>query len=58
MRDMAHHLALQHFETIDVPLDRTRTPGHSDARFDRLIVLAQPARKALQSLQSTRGRAL
>ena len=26
----AKHLALQHFEAIDVPLDRTSTPGQGD----------------------------
>ena len=54
----ANHLAFQHFQTVDVPLDRARTPGQGDARFDRLIVVAEPARKALHGLQGTRGRAL
>ena len=54
----AKHLAFQHLEAIDVPLDRTRAPGQRDPRFDRLIVVAQPGRKASQGLQRTGGRAL
>src|SRR5437870_64442 len=41
----AKHLALQHFEAIDMPLDRPGAPGQRDARFDRLIVVAESARK-------------
>ena len=29
----AKHLALQHFEAIDVPLDRAGTPGQGHARL-------------------------
>ena len=54
----AKHLALQHFEAIDVPLDGARTPGQGHARFDRLVVLVEPGGKALHGLQRTRGRAL
>ena len=55
---MAKHLALEHFEAIDVPLDRASTPRQGDARFDRRIVLVQPGGKALQGLKRTGGRAL
>src|SRR2546427_6324149 len=54
----AKHLALQHLEVVDVPLDGTRAPGESDARFDRFVVLIQSFCKALQGLQRTGGRAL
>src|SRR5262249_51764588 len=54
----AKHLALEHFQPVDVPLDRAGTPGQGDAGFDRLIVLAEPARKALQGLERTGSRAL
>jgi len=53
----AKHLALHHFQAIDVPLDRAGTPGEGHARFDGLIVLAEPARKALEGLQRTGRRA-
>ena len=53
----AKHLAFQHLEAVDVPLNRTRAPGQGDARFDRRIVVAEPRCKALHRLQSTRGRA-
>src|SRR5262249_52002642 len=54
----AKHLAFHHFQPVDVPLDRAGTPGQGDAGFDRLIVLAEPARKALQGLERTGSRAL
>ena len=41
----AKHLAFQHFEAIDVPLDRAGAPGQGHPRFDRLIVLVQPLAK-------------
>ena len=43
----AEHLALQHLEAVDMPLDRARTPGEGDARFDRGIVLGEPSREAV-----------
>src|SRR6267378_6606551 len=52
------HLAFEHFETIDMPLDRAGRPGQSHACFDRLVILIQPFRKALQGLQRTGRRAL
>jgi hypothetical protein len=44
----AEHLALEHFQTIDVTLDRAGTPREGHAGFDRVVVVAQPFRKALQ----------
>src|SRR5262245_59698150 len=44
----AKHLAFHHLEAIDVPFDWAGAPGQGDACFDRCIVLAEPARKALQ----------
>ena len=43
----AKHLTFQHFEAIDMPLDRAGTPGQRHTGFDRLVVLIQPFRKAL-----------
>ena len=43
----AKHLTFQHFETIDMALDRAGRPGQGHPRFDRLVVLRQPFRKAL-----------
>ena len=54
----AKHLAFHHFQPVDVPLDRAGTPRQGDAGFDRRIVLAEPARKALQGLERTGSRAL
>ena len=54
----AEHLAFHHFQPVDVPLDRAGTPRQGDTGFDRLIVLAEPARKALQGLERTGSRAL
>ena len=34
----AKHLPLQHFEAVNVALDRPGTPGQRDPSFDRLIV--------------------
>ena len=53
----AKHLAFHHFQPVDVPLDRAGTPRQGDAGFDRCIVLAEPARKALEGLQRTGRRA-
>jgi hypothetical protein len=49
------HLALEHLEAIDMPLHRARTAGECHARFDRLIVLAEPLGNASQGLQRTGG---
>ena len=35
----AKHVALQHLQAVDVPLDRAGTPGQGDAGFDRCIPL-------------------
>jgi hypothetical protein len=58
MRDMAHHLAFEHFETINMPLDGARTPAQGHAGFHCSVVLIQPSGKTLQGLQRTGGRAL
>jgi hypothetical protein len=54
----AKHLALQHFQAIDMALDRSIGPRQCDAGFDRLIVRRQPSGEALHSLQGTAGGAL
>src|SRR4029434_4937370 len=54
----AKHLAFQHFEAVDMPLDRAGRPGQGHPGFDRLVVLIQPFRKALPGLQRASGRAL
>jgi hypothetical protein len=36
-----------------MPFDRAGTPGQGHTGFDRLIVLLEPARKALEGLQCT-----
>ena len=54
----AKHLALQHFEAVDMALDRPVGPGQCHARFDRLIVVVEPLGKALQGLLRTGGGAL
>src|SRR5712692_3223829 len=53
----AKHLALQHFEAIDMPFDRSSAPGQRHPRFDGLIVVPEPFDKALHHLQGTRGSA-
>ena len=53
----AKHLAFHHFQPVDVPLDRAGTPRQGDIGFNRCIVLAEPARKALEGLQRTGRRA-
>src|SRR5262249_50899659 len=42
---------------VDVPLDRAGTPGQGHPGFASLIVLVEPARKALEGLQCTGRRA-
>src|SRR5712691_9763497 len=54
----AKHLPFQHFQTVDVALDRPSTPRQRDSGFDGLIVLRQALRKAAQRLQRTAGRTL
>src|SRR5262249_10137746 len=53
----ANHLAFQHLEAVDVSRDRAGTPGQGHPSFDCLIVLLEPARKALPGLQRTGRRA-
>src|SRR4029453_12740031 len=52
----AKHLPLQHFEAVDVPLDRAIGPRQGHARFDGRIVVAEPTGKAAQGLQRTCAR--
>src|SRR3989442_5350396 len=54
----AKHLALQHFEAVDMALDRPIGPGQCHARFDRRIVVVEPGGKTLDGLEGTRGGAL
>jgi hypothetical protein len=54
----AKHLALEHFQTVDLPLDRAATPGERHTSFDRRILLVQPQGKASQGLQRAGGRPL
>ena len=49
----AKHLALEHFEAIDVTFDGAVTPRHGHPRFDSRIVVAQPLRKTLQDRSYT-----
>src|SRR6266478_7584711 len=53
----ATHLALHHFEAIDMPLDRVSAPGQRHPRFDGGIVVPEPVGKTLHRLQGTRSRA-
>ena len=54
----AKHLPLQHFQTVDVALDRPGTPRQRAPGFDGLIVLRQSGGKAAQGFQRTVGGAL
>src|SRR6266446_1015545 len=54
----AKHLAFQHLEAVDVPLDWAGTPGQGDTGFDRGIVLIQSCGKAAYSLDRTGRRTL
>jgi hypothetical protein len=54
----AKHLALQHFQPIDMPLDGARIPDQRHPGFDRRIVVAETFGKALQGLQRISGSAL
>ena len=45
----AKHLPLQHFEAIDMALDRPATPGQRDPGFDGLVVVIQPCGEAAQA---------
>ena len=54
----AKHLPFQHFEAVDVPLDRAIGPRQRHAGFDGRIVIPEPCRKALHGVQRTGRRAL
>jgi hypothetical protein len=49
------HLPFEHFEAIDMALDRTSGPLQRHPGFDRRIVLAEPMGKALEGLEGPRG---
>ena len=51
----AKHLAFQHFEAVNVPLDWARTPRQGHPSFDCLVVLIQSCGEASQSLDRTGG---
>ena len=44
----AKHVALEHFEAVDMAFDRAVTPVHSDSGFDGGIIVVQPVRKTPQ----------
>jgi hypothetical protein len=52
------HLALEHFQAVDVSLHRAATPGQGHPGFNRRIVLIQSQGKAAHRLQRTGSRAL
>ena len=54
----AKHLPFQHFEAVDMPLDRAIGPGQRHAGFDGRIVVPEPGGKASQGLLRTGRRAL
>jgi hypothetical protein len=45
------HLALQHFQAIDMAFDGAGAPRQRDPGFDRRIVLLEPSRKTLERPQ-------
>src|SRR2546428_441771 len=47
------HLAFQHFQPVNVPLDGTRTPGQGASRFHRFVILVQPGGEALHGGHDT-----
>src|SRR5215510_3701639 len=49
----AKHVALEHFEAVDMAFNRAVTPRHGHSSFDGGIVVAQPVRKTLQSRHRT-----
>src|SRR5262249_42851964 len=54
----AKHVALEHFEAVDMAFDRAVTPGHRDPGFDSGIIAAQPLRKTPQGCDRAGPRAL
>jgi hypothetical protein len=51
----AKHLAFQHLEAVNVPLDWARTPRQGHPGFDCLVVLIQSCGEAAQSLDRAGG---
>jgi hypothetical protein len=54
----AKHLALEHFQTIDLALHRPVTPAQREPRFDGGIVLTEPLGKPLDGPHGTCSGAL
>jgi hypothetical protein len=54
----AEHLALEHFQAIDLALHWPITPSEREPRFDCGIVLAQPGGKPLERMHGTAHGAL
>ena len=50
-RGPAEHLALDELQAVHVALDRAVAPRQRYPRFDRLVIVAQPVGKALDSPQ-------
>ena len=50
MRDMAHHLTLEHLEAIDMALHRAVAPRQSNAGLDGIIIFPEPFGKALKRI--------
>ena len=50
----AVHLSSQHFESVDVPLDRPIAPGFTDGAFDRAQILTEFPHESLESLNFRR----
>jgi hypothetical protein len=49
----AKHLALEHFQAVDMALHGAGTPGQGDPGSDGLIVVAESLRKPLQGCEGT-----
>jgi hypothetical protein len=49
------HLALEHFQTIDLAFHRPITPSSCDPRFDCGIVVREPLGEPLQGAHSTQS---
>src|SRR5437870_2715614 len=54
----AKHLPLEHFEAVDVPLDRSIGPRQRHAGFDGRVVVPEPGGKALPGVKRTGRRPL
>lgn len=54
----AIHLAFEHFETVNLALDRTGAPGQSQPGFHRFVVVSQTIGKPLKCDEAARYRSL